>query len=531
MNLSSRLARLAMARPDGTAIVDARGGAPRRWTYAALEREVAQAAGWLRAQGVEHGARILLLVPLSGELYVLLLALWRLGAAAVLVDPGAGWAFAGRCCARVRPDGLLGSPAAAAAARLVPGLRRIRLRVPVSRWPWSLGPRWWHEPVAAVAPPEGGDGAAAALITFTSGSTGVPRVVVRSHGLVAAQEAALGPALALAPDDVDLVTLPVFVLAGLAAGATSVLPALDLRRPGVVDGAAVAAQVEAHGITRCTASPAFFARLVAHCRQAGQALPSLRRLLVGGAPVLPQLLDGLREIAPRARIEAVYGSTEAAPMAHLNAAALGEGERAAVRGGAGLPAGFPAPAAELAVLPDAWGTPRGPLTDAELDALRLPPGARGEIVVRGPHVVPGHLDGEGDAETKFRAGGAIWHRTGDAGYFDARGRLWLLGRCAARIDDVRGRLYPLAVEAAAAGPGVARTALVAVDGRRVLAVEPEPGACLDRDRLRAALAWAELDEVWEVARLPVDRRHNARIDYPRLRRALGERRRLSRGAA
>ena len=59
----------------------------------------------------------------------------------------------------------------------------------------------------------------------------------------------------------------------------------------------------------------------------------------------------------------------------------------------------------------------------------------GEIVVSGAHVGAGYVGGVGDAETKFRVGEVIWHRTGDAGYLDAHGRLWLLGRCSARIAD------------------------------------------------------------------------------------------------
>jgi acyl-CoA synthetase (AMP-forming)/AMP-acid ligase II len=472
---------------------------------------------------VEAGARWLLLVPVSAELYVLLLALWRLGAAAVLLDPGAGRRFAGRCCARVRPDGLLGMPAALLLARCIPGLGAVRRRIAVGRWPWPWpvpGPRWWYSPAPPIGTPAREEPDAPALLTFTSGSTGEPKVAVRTHRLLAAQEAALGPALALLPGEVDLVTLPVLALANLAAGAVSVLPALDLRRPGAVDGAAAVRQLEAHAVTRCTASPAFLGRIVARCRREGRTLPGLRRVLVGGGPVFPALLDGLREVAPAARVVAVYGSTEAEPMAELDAASLGEGERAAVRGGAGLPVGRPAPAAGVAVLADAWGAPRGPYSAGELEALRLPAGAEGEIVVRGQHVLPGYLDGLGDAETKFRAGEAIWHRTGDAGRLDAAGRLWLLGRCAARVDDARGRVYPLAVEAAAAGPGVARAALVGLGGRRVLAVERRRGEALDPAALLRALRWARLDEVRVVRRLPVDRRHNAKIDYPRLRRLL-----------
>ena len=100
----------------------------------------------------------------------------------------------------------------------------------------------------------------------------------------------------------------------------------------------------------------------------------------------------------------------------------------------------------------------------------------GEIVDSG-RARPGWLSrrrGQ-DEETKIHAGGRVWHRTGDAGYFDRQGRLWLLGRCAAKVTDRDGTLYPLAVEAAASDvPGVQRSAFVAHHGRRILVAEAAP---------------------------------------------------------
>jgi acyl-CoA synthetase (AMP-forming)/AMP-acid ligase II len=203
---------------------------------------------------------------------------------------------------------------------------------------------------------------------------------------------------------------------------------------------------------------------------------------------------------------------------------LSPGDREAMRGGRGLLAGHPVPEVDVAVLADQWGRPRAPLSAEALRGARLPPGQAGEIVVSGGHVLPGYLRGVGDEETKFRVDGTVWHRTGDAGWIDERGRLWLLGRCAARIEDERGTLYPFAVECAAAGtPGVRRSAFVAHRGRRLLLVEPSAdGARPDLDRLRASLAWAHLHEVRVVERLPVDRRHNAKIDYVTLARLLDQ---------
>ena len=141
----------------------------------------------------------------------------------------------------------------------------------------------------------------------------------------------------------------------------------------------------------------------------------------------------------------------------------------------------------------------------------------GEIVVAGDHVLPGYLNGVGDEETKFRVQGKVWHRTGDAGYLDDAGCLWLLGRCSARLNPRPGEgpVYPLGVEAALRGlPDLGRTAFVEHEGARILVVEGDPQTPLP-DSVRAIM-----DRVLKVSEIPRDRRHNSKIDYPALRRLL-----------
>jgi len=154
---------------------------------------------------------------------------------------------------------------------------------------------------------------------------------------------------------------------------------------------------------------------------------------------------------------------------------------------------------------------------ADFSAICLPAGKAGEIVVSGGHVLKGYLHGVGDEETKFRVNGTTWHRTGDSGYFDDVGRLWLLGRSSAVIEDERGELHPFAVECAARQiASVRRAALVGRNKRRILFVEPKEGVPLDIAALRETLAWAQLDEVRKISQIPLDRRHNAKVDYGRL---------------
>jgi acyl-CoA synthetase (AMP-forming)/AMP-acid ligase II len=145
----------------------------------------------------------------------------------------------------------------------------------------------------------------------------------------------------------------------------------------------------------------------------------------------------------------------------------------------------------------------------------------GEIVVSGEHVLTGYLHGHGDDESKFSVNGRRWHRTGDAGYLDNTGRLWLLGRCSACINDAHGTLYPFTVECVANHhPGVRRSAMISHKGKRVLVVEPSGG--VEFSSLKASLAWAHVDAIEVLSKLPVDKRHNAKIDYPALHELLGK---------
>src|SRR5699024_9725377 len=143
-----------------------------------------------------------------------------------------------------------------------------------------------------------------------------------------------------------------------------------------------------------------------------------------------------------------------------------------MRGGSGLLAGAVDPHVDLRIIRRQWGTPIPLLDAAAFRDATCPAGQPGEIVVAGAHVVRGYLHGVGDDETKFRVGETVWHRTGDVGYLDDRGRLWLLGRASAVIEDERGVVYPFAVECAARELlGVRRIAMTTHRSRRVLVVE------------------------------------------------------------
>jgi acyl-CoA synthetase (AMP-forming)/AMP-acid ligase II len=292
-----------------------------------------------------------------------------------------------------------------------------------------------------------------------------------------------------------------------------------MRSPARIDARPVLAQIERHSIATTAASPAFIRRLAEECACTNKSIPQMRRVFMGGAPVFPSDLRQARTVFPNAEVTAVYGSTEAEPMAEVDLSEIAEEDLLEMERGSGLLAGVPVSSISLRIVRGVWGAPMISMKMSQFDALVLAQDEVGEIVVSGPHVLPGYLMGIGDAETKFDVDGERWHRTGDLGWLDSRGRLWLMGRASAAIHDGHGVLYPFAAECAATQVhGVRRAAILQVDGRRVLAVEVNHTDALGA--LERAMSWAHLDEVRVVPLISMDKRHNAKIDYGSLAKML-----------
>jgi acyl-CoA synthetase (AMP-forming)/AMP-acid ligase II len=285
-------------------------------------------------------------------------------------------------------------------------------------------------------------------------------------------------------------------------------------------------QLAEEGANRVTASPAFLERLVEHDRGDADTRAPITEVVTGGGPVFPDIVQRIARTWPGARVTSVYGSTEAEPIAHISNDQLLESDLAAMRTGAGLLAGAPDRSVRMAIIRARWGSPITPMRADAFAALAVPSPSPGEIVVTGAHVVRGYLGGIGDEETKFSVDGTIWHRTGDIGYLDERGRLWLLGRADAVIEDSRGTLHPFAVECAAREVlAVRRVAAMAHEGKRLLILEGSTAlSAVERASIIEALAWARIDEVVTWPKLPMDRRHNSKVDYPAARRMLARRR-------
>jgi acyl-CoA synthetase (AMP-forming)/AMP-acid ligase II len=531
-NVVALLARAAAATPHRPALVL---DAPRAESvsFAALWERVCRISTGLRQRGLEPGDRVIVMVPMSVELYATMLGILKAGAVAVFVDPWVGIRQIAAFAAFAEPRGYIGLPSSHLVRLLEGTLRSLPLSV-------TTGPRVWRIPARlTLAEIEGNAGdqtihpVAAddpALITFTTGSSGMPKGANRTHGFLRAQHAALTAELPNQDDDVDMPMFPVFALNNIACGITSVVPAMDFRRVANARGPALLDQMRAHGVTTATASPPFFDRVAEAIARAHGPRPALRRLVTGGAPVSDGQLEAWRAVFPDAEIVVAYGSTEAEPVAHLTAEERRQAHSSRRPLAPGYAMGRPVPLVHTRIVRIA----RDPIVlgPAGWGDWELPEGDIGELVVSGQHVCRGYYrNPDADRENKIAApGGEIWHRMGDTGYFDG-GQFWLVGRLHSTIWRSGRAVHPQLLEqaAGAAHPGVRQAAAIGMPdpalGERVTLVvhAPAPEGVADAVRRAIESAGLVVDDLrlWPEP-LPVDPRHNSKIVYAEVRRRLQE---------
>jgi acyl-CoA synthetase (AMP-forming)/AMP-acid ligase II len=323
------------------------------------------------------------------------------------------------------------------------------------------------------------------------------------------------------PGETDLPTFPLFALFNPALGMTAVIPEMDFTRPGSVDPEAILEPLRRWNIEQMFGSPALLDRVGRWGAARGVKLPALKRVITAGAPVPPAVLERFAKLLPPdARIHTPYGATEALPVSSITHQEVLEETAALSAEGRGTCVGRPLPGVRVEVV----RIDDGPLPDWS-ESLRVPVGAVGEFVVRGPQVTREYFGRpEADALAKIRwPDGTLGHRMGDLGWLDERGRLWFCGRKSHRVRTPAGVLFTIPCEAVFnRHPKVRRTALVGVgepEGQRpVLCVELEEGArpsdALEEELLALGARHEHTRAVRDVLfhpSCPVDIRHNAKI--------------------
>ena len=504
-NIAELLQRTALDQGNRPAIM--RHDGHLLCTFAGLAAASSRLAAGLTDAGLAPGDRVATLVADPADFFLMAAGILWAGAT-VVVPPRTGELRRMlRAVAAARPRAVVASPAVWSLVALDPALRRVPVRVTTGRWGWfearSLRSLLTHRPTS----PASREPTDPAIVSHTTGTTGQPKPIERTHGVLRAQHEALKALRPPAAGDVDLAGLPLLVLHNLAAGIPSVLPpgagALKKRT-----GANLCEALRCTHARTVVGFPSLFEAMVGHA--ASGELRGLRAIHIGGAQVRPDLLLALAQAAPAAEIVVVYGCTEAEPITAISATEyLARYDRAAA--GEGVCVGLPTPGIEVHIEPLAV---RSGVVQAA--SGRASP-VVGRVQVAGRRVaVPPVPDGP-----------ARRLDTGDVAWTDSDGRLWLMGRYANVAEEglCPGQIEPV-IEAL---PWTRHAALVNVGtghGRRpVLAIEPAARGsradqvrwCDEIETLAATRSWP-LAGVSIIGRLPRDARSGSKIDYLSLAR-------------
>ncbi|HMB51415.1 MAG TPA: class I adenylate-forming enzyme family protein [Natronoarchaeum rubrum] len=458
---SDWLAARAAASPDAEAVIDtgASAGRAASWSYADLDGATDAVARSLAARGVAPGDHVGTLLDTGLPFVLVVHALDRLGAVLVPLNVRHTPGELSRACENADVTTLLCDADTEASAREAaercaepPAVVSVDAIDPSATDPSasdrdiddSVFPRVERTPVDVR------------VILFTSGTTGEPKAVPLTAGNLLASAVGSAFRLGVVPDDRWLCCLPMYHMGGLAPVLRSTLYGTTVVLQSTFDAERTPAVAREYGVTGVSLVPTMLRRII----DGGAELPdSLRFVLLGGAPAGADLIDACeRRDVP---VNPTFGMTETASQV----ATATPHEAFAHEGTVGRPL---------------LGTT---VTIVDEDGDPLPAGETGELVVDGPTVTPGYY---GDAAATEASFGEHGLHTGDVGYRDRGGRLWVLNRRDDRIVTGGENVDPgEVVEALRDHPKIRDAAVLGIDdpewGERVAALVAPEDAANERD--------------------------------------------------
>ena len=436
MELSSLLAHHARYRPHATAVVFD----DQRLDYRVFDTRVSKVAHLLAALGVKKGERVATLLPNTLELLELYWACARIGAVIVPLSPlltGAGLSSLindSGAVSLITQHSLL--PVVEVVLDDLPTLMPARiLLIDADLPPWGS-----FRALAALAPESAPPDAAVGPddlfnIMYTSGTTGLPKGIMHSHRVRAMYALLLGAAWRMTPESVVLHTGAIVFNGAFV----TLMPAFHLGATYILhrqfDAAAMMETIAREQVTHIMVVPAQIIALLDSPHFDAGKLASLQMVLSLGAPLAQRRKDQLNQLLP-GRFHELYGLTEGFVTILDKTDALRKAGSV----------GCPPPFSEVRIVDDA--------------GHELPPGQAGEIIGRGPMVMQGYW---GKVELTAQTLRDGWIHSGDIGYLDDEGYLYLVDRKKDMIDSGGVKVYPRDIEEIAARhPGVAEVAVFGI---------------------------------------------------------------------
>lgn len=414
--------------PFHSAVRDANGS----WNYRTLEQYSHAVAAWLTAEGVAAGDRVLVQAGTDRRLVAMFHGVSRCGAVFVPINPQ-------------MKDFHVRSVIESAEPRLVLTEQGLTAAWPRIEELHGAGARAGRTPA---------DREDVAVLVYTSGSTAAPKGVIGPHGRVTFAAAAIQAVLGYRSDDVVFCRFPMSWDYGLYKVLLTALAGAEIVLAGGESDLVLLDRMHEVGATVVPIVPSLATMIAALAARDPARTAPVRMFTNTGAALSPATMDSLRAAFPGAVVVRQFGQTECKRVSIMPPAEEHERPESV---------GRPLPGTRVQIL--------GP------DGAELAPGETGEIVVSGPHVMPGYWRDPELTSRTFRpdpATGEPRLHTGDYGRFDGDGYLYFEGRRDDMFKRKGIRMSTLEIEAAAMDiPGVRAAAAVPPAGGRDLILYAE----------------------------------------------------------
>lgn len=499
-------------------------------TFKQLEEESNRFARGFEKIGIKRGSKVVVLILPGIEMYITWFALCKIGATMIMIDSGIGPKSMSAAIKETEPEAFIGITKAHVARTILRwSPESIKINV-------TVGPKlFWggysfydcrdtdgsEYPIADMTPNE------TAAMMFTSGSTGISKGAVYTHGILSNQVRFLQEIYKFNRDDQDLATFPLFGLFDVCLGSTAVIPDMDPTKPGKADPVKLLEAINDNGVSVMFGSPALIDNLSRYGEKHNIKIPSLRMVISCGAPARNDILQRLQNMLnPGVDIFTPYGATEALPVSSIGSSMI-LGETAPITdAGGGTCVGTPNEHVQVRIIK---------ITDEPMpewsEDLVINDGSIGEIAVKGPIVTREYFKRpENTKLAKIKDGDEIWHRMGDVGRLDEQGRLWFCGRKSHRVETENGPMFTIPCERVFnQHPKVFRTALVGIGEKG----HQTPVICVELEKnVEISNQQTLFNEMMEIGKkyphtanitkflihpsFPVDIRHNAKIGREKL---------------
>ena len=225
MTIISKMKELKDKYPERTALIDVKTGS--RVTFSQIDDKSDRICSYLKGKKFRKGDKVVVFVPIGIEFYLILTAIFKMGLQAVFIDPYAGIEHINRCCEMISPEGIIGSGKTLLKGFFLKGIRKIGKKINYEKIieeseKTKITNNIEYEEINENTP---------ALISFTSGSTGFPKIIMRTHGFLIGQHNVLEKNLKFQEGTSVYSSFPIFLLSHMAAGATVFIPDINWQKP------------------------------------------------------------------------------------------------------------------------------------------------------------------------------------------------------------------------------------------------------------------------------------------------------------